>query len=470
MTECNQTPFHFANHFQREVVAGFDGGTITSEAGSLLLRQVEQRTGIVRQFANCFRDYRDPDKIEHSVRELIGQRVYGMALGYEDLNDHDQLRRDPLLAVLCGKPDVAGQERRRGQDRGSAGAGKSTLNRLELTPADADEQARYKKIVMDEKAVDELLVNLYIQSQARAPEQIVLDLDATDDPVHGNQEGRFFHGYYGAYCYLPLYIFIGEQVVCARLRSSNIDASAGAMEEVARIVEQLRRVWPQVRIIVRADSGFCRDKLMSWCEQQKVDYVLGLAKNSRLRGRLGKAMRQARQQYRASAQGARVFTEFTYRTRKSWSRRRRVIGKAEYLAKGENPRFVVTSLGAAAMDARVLYEEFYCARGEAENRIKEQQLGLFADRTSTAYMRSNQLRLYFSSIAYCLMEVLRRLGLKGTEMARAQCSTIRLRLLKIGAQIRITVRRIWISMAAGHPGASVFEQAWHNLQPAPLPG
>ena len=470
MTECNQTPFHFANHFQREVVAGFDGGTISSEAGSVLLRQVEQSTGMVRQFANCFRDYRDPDKIEHSVRELIGQRVYGIALGYEDLNDHDQLRRDPLLAVLCGKQDVAGQERRREQDRGSAGAGKSTLNRLELTPAHADERARYKKIVMDEKAVDELLVNLYIQSRSTAPEQIVLDLDATDDPVHGNQEGRFFHGYYGAYCYLPLYIFIGEQLVCARLRSSNIDASAGAVEEVARIVEQIRRVWPQVRIIVRADSGFCRDKLMSWCEQQKVDYVLGLAKNSRLRRKLGKAMRQAQQQYRASGQGARVFTEFTYRTRKSWSRRRRVIGKAEHLAKGENPRFVVTSLGSAAMQARVLYEEFYCARGEAENRIKEQQLGLFADRTSTAYMRSNQLRLYFSSLAYCLMEALRRLGLKGTDMARAQCSTIRLRLLKIGAQIRITVRRIWISMAAGHPGASVFEQAWRNLQPAFLPG
>ena len=323
---------------------------------------------------------------------------------------------------------------------------------------------------MDEKAVDELMVNLYLQSQSAAPAQIVLDLDATDDPVHGNQEGRFFHGYYGAYCYLPLYIFIGEHLLCARLRSSNLDASAGAGEEVARIVEQLRRVWPQVRIIVRADSGFCRDKLMSWCEQQKVDYVLGLAKNSRLRHKLGKAMRQARQQYRESGQGARVFTEFRYRTRKSWSRRRRVIGKAEYLAKGENPRFVVTSLGAAAMQAGVLYEEFYCARGEAENRIKEQQLGLFADRTSTAYMRSNQLRLYFSSIAYCLLEALRRLGLKGTDMARAQCSTIRLRLLKIGAQIRITVRRIWISMAAAHPGASVFEQAWRNLQPAPLPG
>jgi len=352
MTECSQNPFHFANHFQREVVAGFDGGTITSEAGSLLLRQVEQRTGMVRQFANCFRDYRDADKIEHSVRELIGQRVYGMALGYEDLNDHDQLRRDPLLAVLCGKQDVAGQERRREQDRGSAGAGKSTLNRLELTPADADERARYKKIVMDEKAVDALLVDLYIQSQSPAPEQIVLDVDATDDPVHGNQEGRFFHGYYGAYCYLPLYIFIGEQVVCARLRSSNIDASAGAVEEVARIVEQLRQVWPQVRIIVRADSGFCRDQLMSWCEQHKVDYVLGLAKNSRLRHKLGKAMRQARQQYRASGQKARVFTEFNYRTRKSWSRRRRVIGKAEYLAKGENPRFVVTSLGARLTNER----------------------------------------------------------------------------------------------------------------------
>jgi DDE family transposase len=452
------------------VVAGFDGGTITSEAGSLLLRQVEQRTGMVRQFAHGFRDYRDADKIEHSVGELIGQRIYGVALGYEDLNDHDQLRRDPLLAVLCGKADVEGRERRREQDRGSAGAGKSTLNRLELTPADADEQARYKKIVMDEKAVDELLVNLYIQSQPQAPKQIVLDLDATDDPVHGNQEGRFFHGYYGAYCYLPLYIFIGDQLVCARLRSSNIDASAGAVEEVERIVEQLRRVWPQVRIIVRADSGFCRDKLMNWCEQHKVDYVLGLAKNCRLRRKLGKAMKQARQQYRASGQGARVFTEFTYRTRKSWSRRRRVIGKAEYLAKGENPRFVVTSLEAAAMEARILYEQFYCARGEAENRIKEQQLGLFADRTSTAYMRSNQLRLYFSSIAYCLMEALRRLGLKSTEMAQAQCSTIRLRLLKIGAQIRITVRRIWISMAAGHPGASVFEQAWRNLQLTPLPG
>jgi hypothetical protein len=467
MTECNQSQFEFATHFRRQVVADFDGGTISSESGSLLLREVEQRTGVVRQFAACFRDYREPEKIEHRVEELIAQRVYGIALGYEDLNDHEQLRQDPVLAVLCGKKDVEGQERRREQDRGKPGAGKSTLNRLELTPADANEESRYKKIVMDEVAVDKLLVDLYIQSQPHQPKQIVLDLDATDDPVHGNQEGKFFHAYYGDYCYLPLYIFIGDQLVCARLRPSNIDGAAGAVEEVTRIVEQLRRVWPQLKIVVRADSGFCREALMSWCEQHRVDYVLGLAKNSRLRKKLGTAMKQARQQYRESRHAARVFTEFNYRTRKSWSRRRRVIGKAEYMEKGENPRFVVTSLPATYLEARPLYEEFYCARGEMENRIKEQQLGLFADRTSTSKMRSNQLRLYFSSIAYCLLESLRRLGLQGTEMAEAQCSTIRLRLLKIGAQIRVTVRRIWISMAAGHPGASVFEQAWRKLQAIP---
>jgi Transposase DDE domain group 1 len=468
MTECNQSNFEFATHFRREVVAGFDGGTISSEAGSLLLREAEQKTGIVRQFAACFHDYRKPEKIEHTVKELIAQRVYGMALGYEDLNDHEQLREDPVIALLCGKKDVEGQERRREHDRGKAGAGKSTLNRLELTPANANEKARYKKIVMDEAAVDKLLVNLYMQSQPRQPERIVLDLDCTDDPVHGNQEGRFFHAYYGDYCYLPLYIFIGDQLVCARLRSSNIDGAAGSVEEVARIVGQLRRTWPAVKIILRADSGFCREALMSWCEQHQVDYVLGLAKNRRLRRKLGTAMKQAKQEYRQTGHAARVFTEFNYRTRKSWSRSRRVIGKAEYLEKGENPRFVVTSLPAAYLEARPLYEEFYCARGEMENRIKEQQLGLFADRTSTAKMRSNQLRLYFSSIAYCLIEALRRLALKGTDMAQAQCSTIRLRLLKIGAQIRVTVRRICISMAAGHPGAAIFEQAWRNIRALPL--
>jgi hypothetical protein len=463
MTECNQSSFSFSTHFQREVVARFDGGTITTEAGALLLRQTEQRTGILRQFANCFTDYRQGDKIEHTVPELVRQRVYGLALGYEDLNDHDQLRQDPLLAVLSGKEDVTGEQRRRQQDRGKAGAGKSTLNRLELTPEDADEKSRYKKIKLDSAAVDRLLVELYIQAQGRQPEEIVLDLDATDDPVHGEQEGRFFHGYYREYCYLPLYIFAGEHLLGARLRSADRDAAAGSQEEVQRIVQQLRQAWPTVRIVLRADSGFCREALMAWCEQNGVDYVFGLAQNQRLRRIIGRQMQEAKQQYEASEKAARVFTDFSYRTRKTWSRERRVIAKAEHLAKGENPRFIVTSFRSETHAARSLYEGFYCQRGEMENRIKEQQLALFADRTSTGWLRSNQVRLYFSSIGYCFLMALRRLALRGTEMARAQCQTIRLRLLKIGAQIRITARKIWVSLASGHPGSALFQQAYENL-------
>jgi hypothetical protein len=387
-------------------------------------------------------------------------------LGYEDLNDHDQLRQDPLLALLSGKRDVAGEQRRRPQDRGKAGAGKSTLNRLELTPADAKPDARYKKIVIDEAAVDGLLVDLYVQSQPRQPKRIVLDLDATDDPVHGEQEGRFFHGYYGCYCYLPLYIFIEEHLVCARLRRSNIDASAGALEEVQRIVQRLRFTWPGVEIILRADSGFCRDELMSWCEKNRVGYVFGLAKNERLVKRLRKLMGEAEQEWKKTGKPSRRFLDFHYRTRESWKRGRRVVGKAEYLDKGENPRFVVTSLSIEEMEPRSLYEDFYCARGDMENRIKEQQLDLFADRTSTHGLHSNQIRLYLSSIAYCVLVALRRLALVGTEMAQAQCGTIRLRLLKIGAQIRLTARKIWISMAAGHPAAAVFAAAHRRLMEA----
>jgi Transposase DDE domain group 1 len=447
MTECIQPCFPFAPHFSRDVVARFDGGQITTEAGALLLRPVEQRTGILRQFAACFCDYRRADRVEHSVSELVRQRVYGIALGYEDLNDHDQLRQDPLLALLSGKRDLEGEHRRREQDRGKAGAGKSTLNRLELTPADAKPDARYKKIVMDEAAVDGLLVDLYIQTQPRQPKRIVLDLDATDDPVHGEQEGRFFHGYYGCYCYLPLYIFIDEHLVCARLRPSNIDASAGALEEVQRIVKRLRFTWPGVRIVLRADSGFCRDALMSWCEKHRVGYVFGLAKNERLVKKLRKPMQEAQRQWKKTGKPARRFREFRYRTRESWKRGRRVVGKAEYLDKGENPRFVVTSLCAEEMEARSL----------------EQQLDLFADRTSTSWLHSNQIRLYLSSIAYCILAALRRLALVGTDMAQAQCGTIRLRLLKIGAQVRITARKIWISMAAGHPAAAVFAAAHQKL-------
>ncbi|MCC7175562.1 MAG: IS1380 family transposase [Bryobacterales bacterium] len=467
MTECTQSSFSFPPHFSRQVVARFDGGPITSDAGALLLRPVEQRTGILRQFTACFRDYRKPELVEHTAGELVRQRVYGLALGYEDLNDHDQLRQDPLLALLSGKSDLEGAHRRREQDRGKAGAGKSTLNRLELTQPQATERTRYKKIVLDDQAVDRLLVDLYIQAQPRQPQRIVLDLDATDDRLHGEQEGRFFHGYYGGYCYLPLYIFIGEHLVCARLRPSNIDASAGALEETQRIVAQLRRVWPEVEIVLRGDSGFCRDPIMDWCEQNRVGYVFGLAKNERLLKKVRQPMRQAQRQWKQTGKPARVFTEFRYRTRESWSRARRVIAKAEYLDKGENPRFVVTSFHPEQMEARPLYEEFYCARGDMENRIKEQQLALFADRTSTSWMRSNQIRLVFSSIAYCLLQALRRLGLAGTDMAKAQCQTIRLRLLKIGAQVRITARKVWISLAAGYPWASLFAQVHQCLEQLP---
>jgi hypothetical protein len=453
------------------VVAKFDGGDITSDGGGLLLRQVEQRTGIVRQFAACFEDRRDPRFIEHTVKELVAQRVYGLALGYEDLNDHDQLRVDPLLAVLVGKTDPKGEQRLQERDRGKPLAGKSTLNRLELTPEKPNaKEARYKRIALDFAAVDQLLVDLFIQAHDRAPERIVLDLDATDDRIHGNQEGRFYHGYYGDYCYLPLYIFCGDFLLCARLRKSDIDGSAGSLEELRRIVGQIRRVWPSVPILIRGDSGFCRDELMNWCEQEKLDYVFGLAKNPRLTAEIAKEQATAAAEYEQTKQAARVFKDFRYRTLDSWSRERRVVGKAEHLEKGANPRFIVTSLTPEQIAAKPLYEEGYCARGEMENRIKEQQLDLFADRTSTALMRSNQIRLYFSSIGYIVMDSLRRLGLQGTEMAEAQCGTIRLKLLKIGAQVRVTVRKVWISLAESYAYASTFRQVFANLEEAAMPG
>jgi len=466
-TECTEKLLEFHPLPKREVRAGFDGGTISSDAGGLLLREVEKRTGIVERFAACFTDHRDAERIEHGVRELVAQRVYGLALGYEDLNDHDQLRQDPLLAVLVEKEDPTGESRARERDRGKALAGKSTLNRLELTGAEVSEDERYKKIALDEAAVDRMLVEVFLQAHQEAPPEIILDLDCTDDPLHGEQEGRFFHGYYGHYCYLPLYIFCGEHLLCARLRPSNIDGSAGCVEEVERMVAQIRQAWPEVKITIRADSGFCREALMSWCESHQVDYVLGLAQNERLKEEIAPELEQAAEQYQRTGQAARAFKEFFYQTRKSWSRARRVIGKAEHLEKGANPRFVVTSLSAPAWEARRLYEELYCARGEMENRIKE-QLMLFADRTSTAFLRSNQIRLYFSSVAYLLMEALRRLGLKGTELARAQCATLRLKLLKIGALIRVTVRKVWVSMAGGYPYAELFRRVHAQLQAMPL--
>ncbi len=342
---------------------------------------------------------------------------------------------------------------------------------LTLTPEGANEKSRYKKIVAEAEKIDDLMVDIYIQSHPRVPEEVVLDVDATDDPLYGKQEGRFFHGYYAEYCYLPLYIFSGEHLLCARLRRANEDPASGVRQELERIVQKLREVWPEVRIIVRGDSGFCRDEIMSYCEHnEKMDYVLGLAKNSRLIQQIEVEMAEAQRIQQATEKPARVFKDFRYRTRQSWSRERRVVGKAEYLAKGENPRFVVTSIASEEKDARTLYEDFYRARGDMENRIKEQQLGLFADRTSTAWMRSNQLRLYFSSFAYILMQTLRRLGLQGTELAQAQCDTIRLKLFKIGAQIRISVRKIWISFSESCPYLSLFQKVFARLRQMPSGG
>jgi len=464
-TDCIRKSLEFHPLGRRKIVARFDGGAITSEAGGLLLRGVEKATGIIRQFARCFTDHRDVESIEHAVEELVAQRVYGLALGYEDLNDHDALRHDPLLAALVGKLDPTGQHRKKTSDRGKALAGKSTLNRLELTKEAALDSAgkkdRYKKIEVIPSAVERLPVELFLQAHPVAPAEIVLDLDATDDPIHGNQEGRFFHGYYGGYCYLPLYIFCGEFLLLAKLRPSNIDASFGALDEVARIVEQIRAKWPKVRIILRGDSGFCREPIMAWCEGHGVDYLFGLARNARLEKAIEGELAQAQSLFEQTRQPARVFGEFAYRTLDSWSRARRVIAKAEHLDKGANPRFVVTTLDG---DPKTLYEKVYCARGEMENRIKEQQLSLFADRTSAATIRANQIRLWFSSFAYILMQALRRLALKGTEMEKSQCQTIRLRLLKIGAQVKITVRKIWVSLAEGCPCQDIFLRAHENLR------
>lgn len=449
MTECIQSSFEFAGPGRRTAVARFDGGTISSDGGAMLLERTNQRLNLLGRAAACFQDQRKPWLVKHKVAEMIAQRVYALALGYEDLSDHDQLRQDPLLALLSGKQQL-GEEPL---------AGKSTLNRLELSTAKPN---RYKKICCEREALDELLTAVFVEAHAEPPDEIVLDLDVTDLPLHGHQEGRFFHGFYDSYCYLPLYIFSGEHLLCARLRTADQDASAGSLKEVKRIVKQIRKAWPQVRIMVRADSGFCREGLMKWCEKNQVDYVLGIARNERLRGMIDKEMAEAAQLYEQTKQPARVFAEFRYRTHKSWSRKRRVVAKAEYLESKENPRFVVTSLGSEPWPARRLYEQLYCQRGEMENRIKE-QLTLFATRVSTATLAANQTRLYLSALAYVLVHGLRRLGLKGTAWARAQATTIRLRLLKIGARIRITTRKVWISLASSYPLQNIFAHAWGLL-------
>jgi hypothetical protein len=425
----------------RAVVAAFDGGAVTSDAGALLLGSTDRAIRLVDRFAACFSDRRRHDLIEHEVRTLVGQRVYGIALGYEDLNDHDELRFDPVMAALAGKLTAHRADC-------APVAGKSTLNRLELSRPVA---TKYHKISHDPVAIEELFVTLFLEAHVQKPKQIILDLDATDDPLHGHQEGRFFHGYYDGYCYLPLYIFCGRHLLAAKLRRSNIDASAGSIEEVERIVAQIREKWPRTRVLLRADSGFARESLMAWCEANRVDYLFGLARNERLVGEIEAELAEAAEESRSTGKPARRFKDFMWTTLDSWSRRRRVVGKAEHTRGDTNPRFVVTSLKQTEAGARHLYEKIYCARGEMENRIKECQGDLFADRTSTGTMRANQLRLWFASMAYLLLCALRRIGLGHTIFAQASCGTIRLKLLKIGALVRVSVRRIKLAMASAYP-------------------
>jgi hypothetical protein len=455
-TECRQDSFDFASLGSRKVTAAFDGGALTSNAGALLLRETDRGIGLSRQVAACIRDSRRQDRIEHEVETLVAQRIHGIALGYEDLNDHDELRHDPVLGLVSGKlearrPDCA------------VLAGKSTLNRLEHAPRAEDD--RYRKLSVDEEAMKKLFVSLFLKGQATPPERIVLDLDATDDPIHGDQEGRFFHGYYKCYCYLPLYIFCGRELLLAKLRPANTDAAAGAKDEIAWIVAQIRESWPNVEIWLRADSGFCREELMGWCEDNDVEYVFGLARNARLEAEITEELAEAQAKAKESGRPERIFKELRYRTRKSWSRERRVVAKAEHLPKGANPRFIVTSLTSEALEARELYEKIYCARGEMENRIKECQLDLFADRTSAASLRANQLRLWFASLAYVLMTALRRMALQGTELAKATAGTIRLKLLKLGALVTVSVRRIKVAIASACPLKAVFVNAHRRLRP-----
>jgi Transposase DDE domain group 1 len=452
-TECSADLFGFAPVERRAVVAGFDGGRMTSDAGALLLGATDRAIGLVERFAACFTDGRAAELIEHKVGTLVGQRVFGIALGYEDLVDHDQLRHDPTLAVLAGKLAA------RRKDCAPL-AGKSTLNRLERGEP---ELSRYHRIAWDAAKIEALFVDLFLEAHREPPKQIILDLDATDDPLHGHQEGRFFHGYYDCYWYLPLYIFCGTHLLVAKQRSANIDAAAGAVEEVARIVAQIRAGWPQVRIVLRADAGFAREALMTWCELNGVEFLFGLAKNQRLVDEIAAELAAAEEDSKASGQPARRFKEFQWSTRDSWSRPRRVIAKAEWTGGAANPRFVVTSLSPADAAPQRLYEEIYCARGDMENRIKECQLDLFADRTSAATMRANQLRLWFASMAYVLLCALRRLALQQTQFAKATCGTIRLKLLKIGALVRTSVRRITFAMASGCPYQRDFALAHAQL-------
>jgi hypothetical protein len=460
-TQCISEQFEFEGLKRRRVVAAFDGGSITTNAGALLLRHVDRAIGLFSRVASCFSDHRNPELVVHSLEAMVGQRIAGIALGFEDIEDHDELRFDPVLALLSDQLEPKRKDC-------EALAGKSTLNRLEHAPAGTP--TRYHRIGHDAEALKNLLVDLFTEAHDKAPRRITLDLDATDDPIHGHQEGRFFHGYYDCYCYLPLYIFAGRHLLAAKLRKADADGAAGAKEEVERIVARIRERWPRTRILLRADSGFAREELMAWCEANDVDFLFGLARNKRLARKVKAELAEAKAEYAKTGAPARRFADFHYATKKSWNRRRRVVGKAEWTPGVDggkaNPRFVVTTLKTAEYDARALYEDLYCQRGEMENRIKECQLDLFADRTSAKSMRANQLRLWFASFAYVLLDNLRRLGLRHTRLQDATCGTLRLKLLKIGARVTVSARRIMVSMASAHPWLQEFALAHARIRPA----
>lgn len=488
-TECKQQTFNFQALGSRRVEVDFTGGHLSSDGGVLLLREVDQATRLCEKLAACFTDHRDPRFVEHALPVMLRQRILGIALGYEDINDHEKLRLDPLLAAACGRVDLLGLERHHPEDKGKPLAGKSTLNRLELGAQETN--ARTKKIQAHPAQIQALLVREGVRAIPRKSNLVILDFDATDDRIHGNQEGRFFHGYYGDHCYLPLYCFCGDIPLWAQLRTSDRDGSDGTLEALQQITAAIRqRFGNGLQILVRADSGFCREPLMSWIEaQSNMSYVFGLARNKRLEQMLAPSFWQSAAELDedavlcAKAAGAtappalpgtaRTFAELRYRTLKTWSRERRVIGKAELVEGKRNPRYIVTNLtGQEAwakahpwfQSGQAFYEQCYCARGDAENRIKEQQLDLFADRTSTAYMSSNQLRLWLSTFAYVLLRQLRASGLAGTQLAKATVGTIRLHLMKIAAQVSVSVRRVYVKLCSASPMRSIFAQAHEALR------
>lgn len=465
-TDCTAKRIDFGRIGRREIVADFQGGRLSSDGGALLLRLAEERTGLVRRFVEaCMVDYRAPDLIEHSVYDLVLQRVVGLALGYEDLNDHDALMTDPLIAAALGRADPTGARRRRQADKGKPLASSSTLNRLELTPENPVVE-RYKRIDLDPELADDYFVDYFVACQRQRdprPAELVLDLDPSDVELHGQQEGRYFHGYYREYCYLPLYAFCGDYHLAVRIQTADGDPARSTVEVLERIVGKLRAAFPETRLILRADSGFSRDEIYAWCEAHGVDYVIGIAQNRRLVETVADELELARVLHEKSGKSERVFASFEYRTKDSWSRARRVVAKAEHLVGKSNPRFVVTSL---AEDARVVYEDRYCPRGEAENRIKEEQLYLFGKRASAGWMRANQNRFYFSALAYLLILAVRTLGLQGTDHAKARADSIRLQLFKVAASVDVTARKVWVRLSSHCPYEALFRRACAAIRAA----